>query len=368
MTTMPNVCIIGLGLIGGSLAKALRRAYSNIYITGLDINPMFIAKAQREAVVDFATDNLKLAVESANVIFLCTPITDIVEKLREIAGVSLNGAIISDTGSTKFEIVTKAESISLNNVHFIGGHPMTGSEQTGYDASMAHLFENAYYVLTPTSSTPLEKLETLSNLVSATGAIPINMDAKTHDYIVGSISHLPHVLASLLVNLVSDIDDPEQFRVKLAAGGFKDITRIASSNPKMWRDISLSNKNHLISLIDLVKSRLEFFQSSLSLNDSDNIDDFFTKAKIFRDALKPTNIASIRGYHDLYVDIIDEPGNIGKITTLLGDSGINIKNLRIIHSREDEPEGCLIISFADTETVKKSQSLLKSFGYKCFER
>lgn len=368
MKDISRVSIIGLGLIGGSLAKALRRANPELYIAGMDVNSAYLERALSESVIDKASNYIKQAVEGAQVIFLCAPVTGILESLDVLANYAPDGAIITDTGSTKLEIMEKAKSAIPSGVHFIGGHPMTGAERSGFDSSVPHLFENAYYVLTPAPSTPAETLEKFVSFVSLTGAIPIVMDASTHDCVVGSISHLPHVLASSLVNTVSGIDDPEQYRLKLAAGGFKDITRIASSNPEMWRDISLSNKKHLTALIHALISELKSFNRLLEEGEKDSIESFFRNAKEFRDKLKPSHVASIPAYSELYVDIEDRPGIIGKITMLLGEYGINIKNLRIIHSREDEPEGCLVISFANPESVLKSKSILASNGYKSFER
>ena len=368
MNNVSRISIIGLGLIGGSLAKALKRAHPELHITGMDVRCAYLENALSESVIDEASDNLKQAVENAQVIFLCTPVANILECLETIVSYAATDAIISDTGSTKLNIMEKAQSAMPLRAHFIGGHPMTGSERSGFNASISHLFENAYYVLTPTPTTPREALEKLITLVSSTGAIPVVMDASKHDYIVGSISHLPHVLASSLVNTVIGIYDPEQYRLKLAAGGFKDITRIASSNPEMWRDISLSNKKHLTALIGKLICELNSFKHLLDEGASDGIESFFRNAKEFRDKLKSSKMQSLPSYWDLYVDIEDRPGIIGKVTTLLGEHGINIKNLRIIHSREDDPEGCLVISFANHESVVKSKSILTSDGYKSFER
>lgn len=368
MNDISHVSIIGLGLIGGSLAKALRRAHPNLNIVGMDVNCAYVKAALNESVINKTSDSLEEAAQNSQVIFLCTPVTSILESLEILASCAADGAIVTDTGSTKLEIMEKAQRTIPSGIHFIGGHPMTGTERSGFSSSMPHLFENAYYVLTPASATPPETIEMLKSLVSSTGAIPIVMDADTHDNIVGSISHLPHVLASALVNTVSGIQDPEQYRLKLAAGGFKDITRIASSNPRMWSDISLSNKGHLAALIDSMIEELNSFKYSLEKSASDRIESFFRNAKEFRDKLKPSHTQTISAYSELYVDIEDRPGIIGKITTLLGESGINIKNLRIIHSREDEPEGCLVISFARPESVIKSKSILTANGYKSFER
>ena len=368
MINVSKVSIIGLGLIGGSLAKALRRAHPKLHIAGMDFNANYLKAALDNSILNTASDCLNQVVENAQVIFLCTPVTNILSCIDDLASIVKNGTILTDAGSTKLEIMEKAQKTLSSDTHFIGGHPMTGSEHSGYHSSVPHLFENAYYVLTPSPSISPDVLNLLISLVSSTGAIPIVMDANLHDNVVGSISHLPHILAASLVNTISGIHDPQQYRLKLAAGGFKDITRIASSNPEMWRDISLSNKKHLTALTGKLICELNSFRSLLDEGASDSIESYFRNAKEFRDKLKPSHIPSLPAYCDLYVDIEDRPGIIGKITTLLGEHGINIKNLRIIHSREDEPEGCLVISFANPESVVKSKIILTSDGYKSFER
>ena len=368
MNDVSNISIIGLGLIGGSLAKALKRVHPDLRIAGMDVNSVFMESALSECIIDSASDCLSKVIESAKIIFLCTPVTNILDLIDELASLAPDGTIITDTGSTKFEIMERAQKVLPKSIHFIGGHPMTGSEHSGYSSSLPHLFENAYYILTPNSTVNPDNLNLLASLVSDTGAIPIVTDANLHDHVVGSISHLPHVLAASLVNTVSEADDPQQFRLKLAAGGFKDITRIASSNPKIWRDISFSNKKHLSDLIRSTIEGLNSFNRWLEEGDSAKIEYFFASAKKYRDQLKTEHIPSITSYNELYIDIEDRPGLLGKITTILGDNNINIKNLRIIHSREDDPEGCLVVSFANSDEVITSKKVLSDSGFKSYDR
>jgi len=366
MKSNPNISIIGLGLIGGSLAKALRRKYPDLLIAGFDKNSEYTAKALSDSVINIAPANIEDAVKDSDIIFLCTPVGTITQILMNIGIHAKDGAIITDTGSTKQNIVETADFSMPAGVHFIGGHPMTGTEHSGYHSSIPHLFENAYYILTPQANTPKSKLDALKMLLFSIGAIPIVMDAQSHDYIVGGISHLPHVIASSLVNVVDNMQDPNEYKLKLAAGGFRDITRIASSDPNMWRDISLSNKKHLQNLIASVIDGLKEFNACLEDDSTENILSFFKDAKEYRDKFKNTHFATT--YHELYVDIEDRPGHVGKVTTLLGTHDINIKNLRIINNREDEPGGCLVISLSDPDSVKESKSLLSANGFKCYER
>ncbi len=361
-----RVSIIGLGLIGGSLAKAIRRSHPDWQITGTDIEEKHLALALKEGVMDKGTTNLGDAVRHADIIFLCAPVGAIPGLIREIAAHAPAGAIITDTGSTKEAIVRTAMECLPADLFFVGGHPMAGTEHSGYAASIPHLFENAYYILTPLPSTPTRIVESLKGLLSSIGAIPLIMDPQFHDKVVGAISHLPHVVASALVNAVQDIDDPQHLKERLAAGGFRDITRISSSNPKMWRDISLSNRQHLVKLIESTVKYLNAFCKYLDDDSADEIEDFFCRAKKFRDSLPRLQSQALVPYYELYVDIPDRPGSIGEMATLLGQHGINIKNLRIINSREDEPGGCLVLSLANEASLRKAQEVLNAGGYKSY--
>lgn len=358
-----RISIIGLGLIGGSLAKAFKRTNAGFYITGLDTDTACTAQALKDGSIDNAAEDIRTAVTDSQVVFLCLPVNQIKSAIREIIPYANHDTIITDVGSIKGEIMDTAVSLLPDNIYFIGGHPMAGTEQSGYSASVAHLFENAYYVLTPMPGIPEHATEGLRALISSTGALPMVMDASVHDKMVGAISHLPHVVAAALVNAVRGIDDPDEYLVKLAAGGFKDITRIASSNPGMWKDIAILNKSKLIPLIDDYISSLYVFKNLLNSNDIDAVKSFFSNAKNFRDHIPDNRSIHMLPYYNLYVDIEDKPGVIGKIATLLGENGINIKNIRIINSREDEP-GCLVLSLPSPDVQDQAVQVLTKNGYR----
>lgn len=362
-----KIAIIGLGLIGGSLSKALRRTNPDFKIYGSDNNPDNVTAAYNDGTIDEAYENLEDIVKEAEVIFLCMPVHAIIGTLNKISRWLKPGTIISDVGSTKQEIMAAAGRILPEDVYFIGGHPMAGTEQSGYSASIPHLFENAYYILTPNNGTPDKVIRALKGLVASTGALPLVLNPETHDELVGAISHLPHVIAGALVNTIADLKDPDHYIQKLAAGGFKDITRIASSNPLMWRDISLSNKQPLLQLISAIINKLNEFGLSLENNEAAAVEDFYTSAKVFRDQLPSQRSLFLLPYYELYVDVEDIPGIIGQVTTLLGEHNVNIKNIRIINSREDEP-GCLVLSLPDPDTQDKALSLLSSNGFKSYKR
>lgn len=365
---MQKISILGLGLIGGSLAKAIGRSHPNHLITGMDVEQEYLDLALKEGVIHQCTTHPEEAVQGAHLIFLCTPVGIMPELLKKIAVHTIKGTIITDVGSTKKNIVAAAQKYLPHDVFFVGGHPMTGTEYSGYTASISHLFENAYYIITPHSSTPAGVVDYLTAFLSSIGSIPLVMEPLLHDKIVGCISHLPHIVAASLVNTVNGIEDPQHFIERLAAGGFRDITRIASSNPKMWKDISLANRQRLLDLLSAIIDNMAMFSKWLEDYNTEKIESYFLRAKKFRDNLPTFQSLTLLPYHDLYVDVEDRPGTIGEIATLLGTHGINIKNLRIIHSREDEPGGCLVLSLSDAPSLKKAIKVLGEHNFKTYIR
>ena len=288
--------------------------------------------------------------------------------LRDILPLLDRETIVTDVGSTKHNIVKAAKEIyesGDSKALFIGGHPMAGTQYSGYQASIPHLFENAYYVLTPLDSTPAWAINSLSEFLSSLGALPLVMEGPEHDRIIGLISHLPHVVAAALVNTVKDMDDPSHHCERLAAGGFRDITRIASSNPEMWKNVSLLNKKELTCLIEHIISHLSAFSSMLSDNEESGIEDFFVSAKTYRENLPTRQALDLLSYYELYVDVEDRPGIVGEVATILGNHSINIKNLRIINSREGHP-GSLVISLPDGSSLKEALNMLQENGYRAF--
>lgn len=365
--TIQSVSIIGLGLIGGSLAKALKRSCPDIYTKALDRDNTSLSSALSNGVIDEGCENLKDVVEGSELIFLCTPIDSIGLILNRISENVARHTIVTDVCSIKGSIMDSAKDILPEDIYFIGGHPMAGAESSGYAYSTAHMFENAFYVLTPFGDTPLEVVKLMVEVVSSVGAFPLIMDANTHDEIVGAVSHLPHVVSAALVNTVAELEDPSRFKEKLAAGGFRDITRITSSSPDMWASISIANRVKLSGLILSMIDNLQSFHSLLNRREADEIEGFFKAAKKYRDELPTIQSSTSMPYYELYVDIEDRPGTIGAVTSLLGEHHINIKNVGIIHSREHEP-GCLIISLSSSRDVDRALSVLVQKGYRAYRR
>jgi prephenate dehydrogenase len=354
---MIKIAIFGVGLMGGSLALCFK-GKPNMHIVGHSNNPLSVEKYIKRNVVDHATISIKEAAEDADFIFLCVPVGQLESYLRQLQALKLkSGCIITDVGSTKASIASTAEQLDFQDAYFIGGHPMTGSERSGVEAASAHLYENAFYVLTPPDDIPAQVYQRLVDLLSLTKANIVRLDAKSHDEIVGAISHLPHMIAVALVNQIADYNESNDLYQSLAAGGFRDITRIASSDPVIWRDILLNNKQVVLKLLTDWSSAMEQFKLSLEADDGQEIERQFDRARAFRSKLPERRKGMLHSLFDIYVDIPDHPGIIGQITTLLGSNRVNLSNIQIIESREDVP-GVLRLSFHNELDMDRALELL----------
>jgi prephenate dehydrogenase len=356
--TMKRIAIFGVGLIGGSLALCFK-GQPGLHVVGFSNNPKSIDKYLKHGVVDEATSSIEEAASNADFIFLCVPVGMLEYYLQQLHNMKLKqGCIITDVGSTKNSIVQFSEKLMQSGTYFIGGHPMAGKEKSGVEAATSRLFENAFYVLTPTPSVPERVFEQLVQLLNNTKAQIVRIDPYLHDEIVGAISHLPHIIAVALVNQISQYNDSNDLYQLLAAGGFRDITRIASSDPVIWRDILLNNKVILLRLLQDWNAEVATFIQLLEDDNGEGIEREFLSAGLFRNQLPERRKGIIQSQYEIYVDVPDEPGIIGKITTQLGDHRVNLSNIQIIENRMDEP-GVLRLSFREEEDMSKAVDLLK---------
>ena len=365
-----EIGFIGFGLIGGSIARALRKnRKEELNICVYDIESpqtqMQLQQACEDHVIDEIVKDFDACFSKCKLIFLCAPVHNNAEYLKRLKVIIRFDCILTDVGSVKTLMHQKVEEIGLED-QFIGGHPMTGSEKSGYLNSSETLLENVYYILTPTKKTTQENINFLTNLVKVMGAIPLLLSNQEHDDIAATISHVPHIIAAQLVNLVKHSDDEDEKMKMLAAGGFKDITRIASSSPFMWQSICLSNAHSIKESLTKFIASLHNVMDAIDQNDTDYLYQTFEDAGIYRSQI-PNNKGLIHRFFEVYLDITDEPGAIAIIATLLGSNGINIKNIGIIHNREFE-EGVLRIELYSEEALTKACRLLKSHNYTIYER
>ena len=360
---MEKIGFIGLGLIGGSLAKAIRRHYPNTIMNAFDINHTTLNQSLEEGIINTAVykiSDIEKKFTDCDYIFLCTPIESFPTFLPELKKVITDQTILSDVGSVKSCVHKEIENFGLNS-YFIGGHPMAGSEKSGYEHSSEILLENAFFILTPTSQTPFEKVKSYSEFVKSIGAIPLELSFEEHDRVVAAISHLPHMIASSLVNLVEQ-EDKKGYMSSVAAGGFKDITRIASSNSHMWQNICMSNKTALLEMLDLFIENLNVTRNQLAAGNETALYDFFATAKEYRDSIPNKSKGIIHKSFVLHCQLPDEAGGIAVVSTILATKGINIKNIGILNNRETE-HGALQIEFNDEASLQAACKLLTCHRY-----
>ncbi|PKM52265.1 MAG: prephenate dehydrogenase/arogenate dehydrogenase family protein [Firmicutes bacterium HGW-Firmicutes-7] len=355
-----QVGFIGLGLIGGSIAKAIKKNKLAKTIVAYDIDMFSLELASNDNIVDICATGIDEHFKECSIIFLCCPVNVNVDAYHKLIKIVHPTCIITDVGSTKENIVEEIKKCNVP-ITFIGGHPMAGSEKYGYTASTAHLFENVFYILTPIDGTDTLKVQILYDLIRNIKALPLVISPDEHDFVTATISHVPHVIAALLVNMVKSLDTSEGYLHTLAAGGFKDITRIASSSPVMWQQICLSNKNNIVKILAHFRDDIDTIINSIHNGKQHDIYDFFEGAREYRESFQEKTSALIQSY-SVTVDVIDEPGIIAKIATLLGDHEISIKNIGIINNRE-YTRGVLEIVFYDQDCLEKSIDILTKMNY-----
>ena len=354
-----HIGILGLGLIGGSLARAFRTKSRIARITAVDTDAGAGAKALADGMIDaFSTPDQGYAVlDGADLLLLCTPIHTIAKILPDIS--KLTVGIVSDVSSIKRPV---EDLITWPN--FIGGHPMAGSERTGYACSNASLFENALYVLCRSEHCLLDDdaIASFEDLIRSIGATPVHMTATEHDNRVAVISHLPHIAASALALLASRLDDGHL--APLAAGGFRDITRIASADPALWAGITEASAPTLVPVLDRYIELLEQVRGRLTRKETRDVERFFSEGAHYRNHLPTDGRGGLEPNASLTVYLEDKPGALASITTLLGSRGINIRNINIRNYRTYEG-GQLHLLLADSEHAEQAYGILKEAGYEC---
>ncbi len=352
---------IGLGLIGGSIARGIKRTYPDARIMAYMRTRAKLDQAKADGIVDVILDGIGEPLQECDIIFLCTPVEYNAEYLSKIRPFVKPGALITDVGSTKEDIHRAVTALDMEDI-FVGGHPMAGSEKTGYENSTDHLLENAYYIITPTTKSRKEDTDRIVEVAKTIGSIPIVLDYHEHDRIVAAISHLPHLIASSLVNLVKDSDNPEGLMKRLAAGGFKDITRIASSSPEMWEQICMTNTDNIIDMMEHYITSLNQILDSLKERRGADIHEFFDTSRIYRNSISENRKGSLAPEYSFTVDIVDEPGAISTLSCILSARGISIGNIGINHNRE-QGEGALKIVFYDENSMQQAWAQLKKYNY-----
>ena len=353
-----TIYIAGLGLIGASMALGIKRDHPDYEILGYNRSQASRDIALERGIIDRATDDFASFAPLADVIILTLPIKQTIAFIQELAGLNLKeGVIISDAGSTKAAIVEVAEEyLAGKSIRFVGAHPMAGSHKTGAASADVNLFENAYYIFTPSSLTSSDTLEEMKDLFSGLHARFIEIDAKEHDRVTSQISHFPHILASGLMEQTAVYAQEHEMTRRFAAGGFRDMTRIAESEPGMWTSILLSNRETILERIEDFKNRLDEIGQAISKGEEEQIWNFFNQAREQRQAMEIHKRGGVDSSYDLYVDVPDEEDVILRILELL--RGTSLVNIHINEENREDVHGILQISFKNAQDLERAESLI----------
>ena len=343
-----RAAVIGTGLIGGSVGLALRER--GWHVTGRDRDPRRAERALRLGVLDEIGDD-----PSAEVVFVATPAGAVAETAATLRAQMDAGVVVTDVAGVKSPIVA-----AVGHPHFVGGHPMAGSEQEGVEGADATLFEGATWVLTPTDTTAPEAYARVLAIVSSLGADVVAMPAARHDEMVAMVSHVPHLTAGALMNLAADAAEEQATILRLAAGGFRDMTRIAAGHPGIWPDVCVDNRVAITATLDSLVDALAGLRTMVSSGDRQAILAVLARARDARlnlpaRSLHPEELAEIR------IPVPDRPGVLAEVTTGLGERSVNIYDLEIVHSAEG-PRGVLVLK-VDNAHAHMAIEALAALGY-----
>ncbi|MFP4589392.1 MAG: prephenate dehydrogenase/arogenate dehydrogenase family protein [Candidatus Acetothermia bacterium] len=357
-----RVAIVGLGLMGGSAAAAINYFDKGCTVAGVDY-PQELEKAIDRGIIDrgFQPERLEKAVRGSELVILATPVATIIDLVRILPEHLEQGGLVTDFGSTKRAISQAGtEAFSDSDAHFIGGHPMTGSETTGIEGAHPLLFENSIFVLTPSENVPTAALNRLADFVKGLGAEPLKMRPEEHDRIAARVSHLPQLLATTLVNFLNQGQSEEKRKgARLAGGGFRDMTRIADSPYKMWEDIFLTNEQFIQEEADKF---LEEFKGLIEDFTPCRIRESFRSAGELRSNLGKGGKGFSSSLHRVAVMVPDRPAALADITAKIAEEGLNIRDLELQKVREDYG-GTFHIMFASRDAAEAAAVALNDDDY-----
>jgi len=360
-----KITILGLGLIGASLAKAIKRKQPSVDIFGVD-TPDVVARALELGLITQGAppNRADEAIRAGDLIILALPIQAIVASFEAIAAHARAGTLVTDVGSTKAEIVAHAEKCLPPDVYFLGGHPMTGSERTGLAASDPFLFQNAFYVLTETSRVPAALKQKLVQLLEFIGAKVIFLPLAAHDEVASVVSHLPQLLAVALMKHVAARNQENPVYMQLAAGGFRDMTRVASSPYAMWEHILKTNTGNILRALDAFIRELNEMKQLVSQN---SLQPVFDQAARDRLAIPTNTRGFLHPQYDISVIVEDKPGVLAKITAVLAQANLNVKDIEILKVREGDA-GTLRMAFASLSDRTKAVQILTDHHFTVTEK
>jgi prephenate dehydrogenase len=352
-----NVAVLGVGLIGGSIGLASRHR-AGAHVSGYDPDERVRARALELGAIDVAAEDVAGAVREADVVFVAAPVGALAETVREALDAAPSDAVVSDVGSTKRVLADVAA-----DGRFVGGHPLAGAETSGVEHAREDLFEGAVWYLTPASESTAGVLyERLHRLLTSIGARPAAIDAETHDRLLAAVSHLPHVLANLLVaQAASTLGGAAEGRVPAVGPSFRDTTRVAGANSAIWTDIYMSNSDALIAAIDDFSARMADVRARLAAGDATAITQWNEAARADREKLLGRGSGD-EGVAELRASVPNRPGVIAEIALALGGAGVNILDMALAPS-EDNRQGVVALWIAGEADSSRAQGLIAELGF-----
>lgn len=358
MNDIKKISILGLGLIGGSIAKALKKSEPSLHISAFDFDSS-VNSALKENTIDAELINFEDALNS-DLIFLCLPVSDSIEVFKSLVPRLTQNQIITDVCGVK-TVFQEIWDQSNSRGNYIGGHPMTGKEKSGYENSDPLLFENSIYIITEDLNRR-DDLSQFKKIIEMLGANILFIPAHQHDVIAASVSHLPQLVSVALVNTASLKTDEYNF-LDLAAGGFRDMTRIASSDFKIWESVILENRDEILTAIDKFVLEINEIKKLIQKNRLNELSDRFETARKNRDEIPSNTKGFLSPLFDIFIFVKDEPGVISKISTALYENEINIKDIELLKIREGSG-GTFRLSFSSLEDARLAKNVIQSIGYK----
>lgn len=351
-----KVGIFGIGLLGGSVALGLRERFLAEEVHAYDPDPKALEDALALQVVDKVHTSLGSWIGEMNLGILAAPMSVLASEGLKIARFAAADSLWTDVGSVKLPVVDALEGVLPN---FVGSHPMAGSEKAGVEAAHAGLLENAVWVITPTPQTNPKALEAVRELIKTLGAYPFEVSPQVHDRLVARISHLPYLLAVGLNQLVSR-DENQDLLMFLAAGGFRDLTRVASGSPRMSRDMVITNRDALRGAVEDLREILRELEDLLDTPEA--LLEAAQEAKRTRDSLPIVKRSLLPIMNELVVQVPDKPGQISTVSTALGEANVNIKNFEVLAIRDEG--GAIRMGFVSSTERERAKEILEGIGYK----
>ena len=352
-TTQPDqafrrIAVVGFGLVGASFAAAVRAAYPDTRVLAVDIDERTLAEAVERG---WATDGAlpddpafeRFVGDGCDLVVLATPVGAAERYFEDLARWDYRG-IVTDTASTKARITALAERVLPHPENFVPGHPMAGSEVNGIEGARPDLFKGAHWILCPDADTPAEHFPRLHELVTSIGARVIALPRVDHDVAVAVVSQVPHIMASSLVQLASRHADDQQALMRLAAGGFKDSTRIAAGSPELWCGIAFDNKDALSDGLDEIQGIIGAFADALASDDRASLTALLADAAAARRALPAAWVPSTERLLEVRIPMEDRPGVVAEVTTVTSSVGCNIQSIEIDHVTEDSAVLSLVLT------------------------